>query len=58
VTVQPSVFEAVWSLFRDRADHPWSFTDCTSFVLMENLDIRKALTFDVVFRQVGSATFP
>jgi len=39
-------------------DKRWSFTDCTSFVLMENLGIRKAVTFDANFRQAGFATFP
>jgi len=39
-------------------DKRWSFTDCTSFVLMQNLGIRKALTFDANFRQAGFATFP
>lgn len=58
VSVEPPVFEAAWSLFLERADKRWSFTDCTSFVLMENLGIRKALTFDANFRQAGFATFP
>ena len=58
VSVEPPVFEAAWSVFLDRADKPWSFTDCTSFVLMENLGIRKALAFDANFRQAGFATFP
>jgi len=58
VSVEPPVFDAAWSLFLERTDKPWSFTDCTSFVLMENLGIRKALTFDANFRQAGFATFP
>jgi len=58
VFVEPPVFDAAWSLFLDRADKPWSFTDCTSFVLMENLGIRKAVAFDANFRQAGFATFP
>ena len=56
--VEPPVFDAAWSLFLDRADKAWSFTDCTSFVLMENLGSRKALAFDANFRQAGFATFP
>ena len=57
VFVEPPVFDAAWSLFLDRADKPWSFTDCTSFVLMENLGIRKAVAFDANFRQAGFAMF-
>jgi len=56
--IEPSVFEAAWSLFVDRSDKEWSFTDCTSFALMEGLGIRKALSFDENFRQAGFATLP
>src|SRR5437667_8652877 len=58
VRVELPAFEAAWKLFVRRSDKRWSFTDCTSFVLMENLGIRKALTFDANFRQAGFATFP
>ena len=58
VRVESPAFEAAWKLFVRRSDKRWSFTDCTSFVLMENLGIRKALAFDANFRQAGFATFP
>ena len=58
VRVESPAFAAAWKLFVRRSDKRWSFTDCTSFVLMENLGIRKALTFDANFRQAGFATFP
>lgn len=58
VRVESPAFEAAWRLFVERSDMRWSFTDCTSFVLMGNLGIRKALTFDANFRQAGFATFP
>ena len=58
VPVERPVFEAAWSLFVDRPDKLWSFTDCTSFVLMDNLAIRTALTFDKNFREAGFATLP
>jgi len=58
VRVESPAFEEAWKLFVRRSDKRWSFTDCTSFVLMENLGIRKALTFDANFRQAGFATFP
>jgi len=58
IRVEPPVFEAAWRLFLDRKDKEWSFTDCTSFVLMESLDSRKALTFDDNFRQAGFAMLP
>ena len=58
VRVETPVFQAAWRLFVQRGDKRWSFTDCTSFVLMGNPGIRKALTFDASFRQMGFATFP
>jgi predicted nucleic acid-binding protein len=56
--VETPGFESAWKLFVRSQDKRWSFTDCTSFVLMQNLGIRKALTFDANFRQAGFAMFP
>ncbi len=58
VAVEAPVFEAAWSLFLERPDKSWSFTDCTSFVLMENLGLRKALAFDRNFAEAGFAMIP
>ena len=58
VSAEAPVFEAAWSLFVERPDKSWSFTDCTSFVLMENLGLRKALTFDRNFAEAGFAMIP
>jgi uncharacterized protein len=35
------------------ADHAYSFTDCSSFVLMRELKLSKALTTDRHFREAG-----
>jgi uncharacterized protein len=56
--VDEAAFKAAWDLFRSRRDKLWSFTDCTSFVLMERLGIRKSLSFDGNFRQAGFAVLP
>jgi predicted nucleic acid-binding protein len=40
-------------LFRRHADKQWSFTDCVSFALMRELDIREAFTTDHHFSQAG-----
>jgi uncharacterized protein len=45
---------SAWSVFRDFADKEWSFTDCTSKVVIESLAIRKAFSFDRHFRQFGA----
>src|SRR5881296_4142956 len=55
VRIEPPVFAAAWKLFVRRSDKRWSFTDCTSFVLMENMDLRKALAFDRNFVEAGFA---
>ena len=41
------------SLLRKHADHEYSFTDCTSFVVMRELTIRDALTIDAHFVEAG-----
>ena len=39
-------------------DKAFSFTDCTSFVLMRELHIKKALTVDRHFAEAGFEIFP
>jgi uncharacterized protein len=34
-------------------DKTWSFTDCTSYAIMQRLGIKKAFSFDDDFRQFG-----
>lgn len=49
---------ASWELFRSRPDETYSFTDCTSFVLMRRLAIPRAAAVDGHFRQEGFETVP
>jgi predicted nucleic acid-binding protein len=48
--------QAAWQVFRMYADKEWSFTDCTSKVIIEKLGITHAFSFDQHFRQFGSVT--
>jgi predicted nucleic acid-binding protein len=48
--------ESAWDVFRTYHDKAWSFTECTSKVLMETRGIRTAFAFDQHFRQFGSIT--
>ena len=45
------------AFFRYR-DKQYSFTDCTSFVVMQDLKIKQALTTDHHFRQMGFQMLP
>ncbi len=42
-----------WGIFRQYRDKGFSFTDCTSFALMERLDIDTVFAFDDHFVQYG-----
>jgi len=42
-----------WELCKSRPDKTWSLVDCTSFVIMQQLDIQSALTTDQHFEQAG-----
>lgn len=53
VWVTPADEKEAWSLFVSRDDKSYSFTDCTSFVVMKRLKIKRCLTFDEHFKQEG-----
>lgn len=42
-----------WQVFHQFSDKNWSFTDCTSKVVMEGLKISQAFAFDRHFQQFG-----
>jgi len=42
-----------WEIFQNSPDKGFSFTDCTSFALMEQLGITNAFSFDAHFDQLG-----
>ncbi|MEK6591131.1 MAG: PIN domain-containing protein [Nitrospinota bacterium] len=47
-------FNKAWEVFDRYQDKDWSLTDCTSFVFMNRLEIKKAFAFDPHFDQFGS----
>ena len=54
VHVSEAIEQAAWTVFeRFNQDKAWSFTDCTSKVVMENLGIRQVFAFDHHFEQMG-----
>jgi len=52
-TIGSERFAAAKNLFLRRKDHGYSFTDVTSFVVMDELRIREALTHDSHFVEAG-----
>ena len=58
LTVGAEEMSEAWQLFCARKDKMYSFTDCTSFVLMKRLGIESALTLDEDFQREGFACVP
>jgi predicted nucleic acid-binding protein len=52
----PDDIAAAWRVFHDFDDKGWSFTDCTSKVVMDRFGVATAFTFDHHFRQFGTVT--
>ncbi|QGP92783.1 23S rRNA-specific endonuclease VapC20 [Neomoorella glycerini] len=47
-----------WEIAQKYADKDFSYTDCTSFAVMQRLNCHKAFAFDNHFRQMGFEVFP
>jgi predicted nucleic acid-binding protein len=47
-----------WILFQQRAAAGWSFTDCTSKIVIDDLGIGAAASFDRHFKQFGVQILP
>jgi len=53
VRVSPEDELRAWTIFARHTDKGFSYTDCTSFALMERLQIDAAFAFDSHFAQYG-----
>jgi predicted nucleic acid-binding protein len=53
IHVTPELFLSAWAYFTKHRDKGYSFTDCTSFVVMGDRDLKVAFSFDKHFRQAG-----
>lgn len=54
IHVSREQFMEAWRVFRDFAETEWSFTDCTSKVVIEELRIERTFSFDRHFSQFGT----
>ncbi len=48
--------QQTWQVFRQFSDKNWSFTDCSSKVIIERHKLTQAFAFDHHFRQFGSVS--
>lgn len=48
-----SAFRSALERYRSRTDKTWGLTDCTSFIIMEQMGITNALSADREFQQAG-----
>ena len=53
VRVDKEIFGEAWRLYSERLDKEWSFTDCTSFIVMNSMGLTDAFTSDHHFEQAG-----
>jgi predicted nucleic acid-binding protein len=56
ITIIPQTteqFNRALSFYMQRGDKAWSLTDCSSFLIMQDLGITEALAFDRHFEQAG-----
>jgi len=58
VRITPADQREAWDLFLARPDKAYSFTDCTSFVLMRRLGIDEVASLDDDFRREGFTVRP
>ena len=58
ISVRDEDEERAWEIFLKYKDKDFSYTDCTSFAVMQRLSCRKAFTFDNHFRQIGFEVVP
>lgn len=56
--VTPPVEDGSWEIFKKYSDKNFSFTDCTSFALMDQEAISTVFTFDKHFQQYGFQMVP
>lgn len=53
IKVSDEVFADALKIFKRYKEHPFSFTDCTSFAVMKKMALDKVFTFDSDFKTVG-----
>lgn len=58
VHINQDILDNAWEIFEKYSDKDFSFTDCTSFAVMETMGINEAFSFDRHFDQYGFIRLP
>ena len=58
VRIMPEDEQQAWALWLARPDKTYSFTDCTSFVVMRRLGLQRAIAIDTDFQREGFLVLP
>ena len=58
VHINQDILGKAWEVFEKYSDKDFSFTDCTSFAVIEMLGINEAFSFDRHFEQYGFIRLP
>ncbi len=58
IRITPEDEREAWELFLARPDQTYSFTDCTSFVLMRRLRLHRVIALDEDFQREGFELLP
>ena len=58
IKINDEIFDEAWKLFKTYRDKLWSFTDCTSFIIMKKINIKTAFSFDKHYKQAGYEIMP
>ena len=56
--VAPDQIKRAWILFQQRAAAGWSFTDCTSKIVIDDMGVQAAASLDKHFYQFGVQVLP
>jgi predicted nucleic acid-binding protein len=56
--ITEAIWDEAWALFQQYDDKDFSFTDCTSFVVMQRHKLRDVFSFDHHFEQMGFRLWP
>ncbi len=58
IRLTPEDEEKAWALFTQRSDKTYSYTDCTSFILMKRLGLNQVAALDADFKREGFEVIP